>query len=362
MCSVHSRRRRNTSLWRERYTNASRSSNDSHTDMFTRIRSSSNAWIEVALPFSVCRRQTKPGLSSAIALIGSSISTKPAIIGESMGALNRAMLICASCQPATGRVYPAFKPPPCRTDPSSMGWLVVVLVLVGAAAHAIWRARRGAARQRRLMLLCDRAGLDFAAVDLRGDTAWLPFPMFGAERHGTENVVSDPAIDGVYAFDLWYEEQTDERSGGPRHRLTCAVVPFRSSCPRLRVTPRDAGEDPADAFGHEVHLELEAFERRFRVQTEDPRFAFAFLDQRLMEALLALPEHVTAEVREDVLLLSAPILPPEQVLVLFDTAAEIHRRIPRVVSSLFPPRPERGEHEARWLQGRWSPESTGGPA
>src|SRR5262245_13161239 len=77
--------------------------------MFTRIRSSSNAWIEVALPSSVCRRQTKPGLSSAIALIGSSISTKPASGGESIGALNLAMLICASCHPVsvTGRVYPA---------------------------------------------------------------------------------------------------------------------------------------------------------------------------------------------------------------------------------------------------------------
>jgi len=52
-------------------------------------------------------------------------------------------------------------------------------------------------------------------------------------------------------------------------------------------------------------------------------------------------------------------LPAEQVLVLFDTAVAIRRRIPRVVSSLFPPRPERGAYERRWLQGRWSPESTG---
>jgi hypothetical protein len=242
-----------------------------------------------------------------------------------------------------------------------MGWLIVVLAILGAVGHAWWRARRGAARQRRLMLLCDRAGIDFSPVDLRADTAWLPFPMFGTERHGTENVVSDRAVDGVYAFDVWFQEESDERPARTRHRLTCAVVPFRSSCPRLRVTPRDAG-DELETFGHEVHLELDAFDRRFRVETEEPRFAFAFLDQRLMEALLALPDRVTAEVREDVLLLSAPQLPPEQVLVLFDTAIEIRRRIPRVVSSLFPPRPERGAHEARWLNGRWSPESTGEPA
>jgi len=164
------------------------------------------------------------------------------------------------------------------------------------------------------MRLCDRAGLECSPVDLRADTAWLPFPMFGAERQGTENVVRDRIGGDVYAFDLWFQEQADGRPVGRRRRLTCAVVPLRSSCPRLRVTPRSVAEESVDAFGDEVHLELDAFERRFRVDTADPRFAFAFLDQRLMEALLALPPSVTAEVREDTVLLSTPLLPPEQVV------------------------------------------------
>lgn len=77
-----------------------------------------------------------------------------------------------------------------------------------------------------------------------------------------------------------------------------------------------------------------------------------------MEGLLALPEGVTAEANEDVLLLSAPLLPAEKVLVLFDTAAELHERIPRALPSLSPPRPTRGPYEDRWLQGRWSPDPT----
>ena len=76
-------------------------------------------------------------------------------------------------------------------------------------------------------------------------------------------------------------------------------------------------------------------------------------------AFLALPKGVSAEVGEDTLLLRAPRLPAEQVLVLLDTAIEMRRRIPRVVSSLFPPRPIRGEHEDRWMQGHWSPDPTG---
>ena len=243
-----------------------------------------------------------------------------------------------------------------------MGWLIVVAVVTAALANAWWRFRRGSARQRRLMLLCDRAGLAFEPVDLHADTSWLPFPMFGAARHGTENVVWDRGEgNGVRAFDVWYQEETDERTFGNRHHLTCAVVPLRSSCPRLRVTPRDVASDLGGAFEEQVHLELDAFERRFRVETDEPRFAVAFLDQRLMEAFLALPNDVSAEVREDTLLLVAPLLPAEEVLVLLDTAVEMRRRIPRVVSSLFPPRPVRGTHEDRWLQGHWSPESTGGP-
>ena len=208
-----------------------------------------------------------------------------------------------------------------------MKWLILA-VAIAAIGQAWWRLHRRGARQRRLMLLCQQAGLDFAPLDLRLDTAWLPFPMFGRPKHGTENVVWDRLLgDDVHAFDLWYVDPADERG---RRTLSCAVVPLRSSCPRLRVAPRDVVDDVARAFGgEEVRLELETFDRRFRVETEDVRFAVAFLDQRLMEALRGLPEGVSVDVNEDVLLLSAPLLPAEQVLVLFDAAVAIWRRIPR---------------------------------
>src|SRR5262245_52109836 len=215
----------------------------------------------------------------------------------------------SSLPPLTDRVQ---GPVGARRPLLYMGWLIVAAVVCVVLANAWWRFRRGSARQRRLMLLCDRAGLAFEPVDVHADTAWLPFPMFGVARHGTENVVWDRGEgDGVRAFDLWYQEETGEGTFGARHRLTCAVVPIRCSGPRLRVAPRALTDDLAGALEHEVHLELEAFERRFRVETADPRFAVSFLDQRMMEAFLALPHSVSAEVGEDTLLLTAPILPAE---------------------------------------------------
>jgi hypothetical protein len=241
-----------------------------------------------------------------------------------------------------------------------MRWLLL-LVPVGALVGAWIRHRRHGARQRQLMLLCHRAGLGFSPLDLRSDTAWLPFAIFGRSPSGTENVVWDERVGtDVYAFDFWYEEDADDRPVGVRRRLTCAVVPLPTAFPGLRVVPRDATGALGEAIrGSEVTLELEDFTRRFVVEAEDRRAAVAFLDQRMMEAFLGLPEDVTAEVSEDVLLLSAPLLPPPQVLLLFDAACRLQRRIPPVITSLFPPRPSQGAFEHRWLQGRWSPDATG---
>lgn len=244
-----------------------------------------------------------------------------------------------------------------------MNWLVVLVATAAALLVGWWRWRRAAARQRRLMLLCQRAGLDFAPLDLFGDTAWLPFPMFGRPRHGTENVVWERARGSeIRAFDYWYEEPADNRTVTPRRRLTCAVVPLGASARRLRVAPRELDDDVRSALGlRRIELELDAFNRRFVVETDDERFAVAFLEQRMMEALLALPHGVTVEVNEDVVLLSAPLLlPAEQVLRLYDAAAAIHERIPRSLPSLFPPRPIEGPYEDRWLQGHWTPDPTEG--
>ena len=245
-----------------------------------------------------------------------------------------------------------------------MRWLALLVVVGILLARVVRRWRRGAARQRRLMLLCRRAGLDFAPLDLNRDTGWLPFPMFGRARSGTENVVWDRARGTeIRAFDFWYEEPADDRPVTPRRRVTCAVVALAFSAPRLRIAPRELDDEVKAALGlREVRLELEGFNRRFVVEAEDERFAIAFLEQRMMDGLLALPPGVTAEANENVLLLSAPELPAEQVLVLFDGAVAIHRRIPRSLPSLFPLRPAEGPFEDRWLQGRWSPDPTEGIA
>lgn len=253
-----------------------------------------------------------------------------------------------------------FKLGPGRSDLLGMRWLpLAVLAALGSAAW--WRRVRGASRQRRLMLLCRRAGLGFAPCDLAPDTAWLPFPIFGKARSGTENVVWDRTLGpGVRVFDLWYEDPSDGRTVAPRRWLTCGVVPLGASVPRLRIAPRELAHDVRDLLVlPDVRMELDSFNERFVVQAEDERFAFALLEQRMVEALLGLPEGVVVETNDDTMLLSAPRLPAEQVLVLFDVAVRVSRRVPRLLPSLYPPRPAEGPYEDRWLRGRWSADPIG---
>jgi len=143
----------------------------------------------------------------------------------------------------------------------------------------------------------------------------------------------------------------------------CAAVTLPFGCPTLEIRPREALDHVTDAVtGSDVDLELEAFDRRFRVRASDRRFALAFCDQRMMRALMGLPPGIAVAVNEDRMLLRAGELVPAQVLLLFEAARAIGRAVPSVVADLYPPRPAKGRHEDRWLQGHWSSEPIGDDA
>jgi hypothetical protein len=243
-----------------------------------------------------------------------------------------------------------------------MGWLiwagaavVVVVAVVRLASHR--------SRQRALMLVCRRAGVSFMPVDPFPDTLWMPFTWLGEGRWILAQNLVWNAADGesARAFDLTTEQPPTNEDAQPiHHRFTCATVQLPFGCPRLEIRPREVLDDVAAAItGDDITFELEEFNRRFLVRSDDRRFAIAFCDQRMMRALLAVPHGVTIAVNEDRMLLRAPILPPAEVLLLLEAARALGRRVPPVVASLYPPRPLKGPHEDRWMQGHWSAEPIG---
>jgi hypothetical protein len=238
-----------------------------------------------------------------------------------------------------------------------MGWFLLAGALVAVGIVGGLGVRSRSSRQRALVQLCANAGLSYAVLDPFPDTTLLPFRVFGwGSAHGVENIVLHGTGDhAIRVFDLWVEPTP----GQARRTMTCGVVPLPFGAPPIAVLPRgqyDPSEEPV--MGDVVHLELDAFERRFEVRAVDPRAAVALLDQRMMAALLRLPMRVAIHVRDDAMLLVAPLLEPGDVLLLLACAEGLATRVPPVVASLYPPRPARGPYERRWLQGSWSPDPT----
>jgi hypothetical protein len=238
--------------------------------------------------------------------------------------------------------------------------VIVVFVVLSAVVVITIRAAARDRRQRALVRLCLDAGVSFAVVDPFVDTLFLPFRLFGrGSERGIDTVVWDPRDDGnVRVFDYWYLEQSSDGLGS-RVRVTCGVVPLPFGVPRVAVVPRGMADPSRERIeGQRVRLELDTFNERFDVWSLDPRAAVALFDQRMVQAILALPLRVAIYAHEDHLLCVASPLEPAEMLVLLEAVRTLANRVPTVVASLYPPRPAEGPFEDRWLQGRWSPTPT----
>jgi hypothetical protein len=150
-------------------------------------------------------------------------------------------------------------------------------------------------------------------------------------------------------FDYSFEESSDGSSEdsafgpSPRRRFTCAVAEIHASCPRIVISPATLASRLGPVVGAaQIRLESEAFNRRFRVECDDARFATTLVDQRMMAWLLASPVPVAFELREDRLLAATRRLSPASIPPLVEAVRGFHDRIPRVVASLYPPRPMGG--------------------
>jgi len=233
--------------------------------------------------------------------------------------------------------------------------LLVVIVAVGVGIGGVRRRDR----QQRLKRLCAEAGLEFSAVDRFVDTTMLPFPLFSAAHaSGVRNVVWDREDDElVRVFDHSFAVASGETISVVV-AITCAIVTLPFNVPPIDIWVPGLRIWPTSPDGERVMLELEAFNARFDVRSSNAHAATAFLDQRMMRALLRLPLPVEVHVREDRMLCVAKELEPAEVLVMLQAARDLRHRLPPVMKSLYPPRPMEGPFEDRWLQGSWSPGPT----
>ena len=190
-----------------------------------------------------------------------------------------------------------------------------------------------------------RLGLSFSRRDPFRvlDADFHPFLRFG-KLPGTQRVenvvwgVRDGRV--VRAFD-YRRPAEDEIS------YSCAMVRIPDGWPSLLVRRHGPLDVARNAAGlQRIEFELDEFNRRFEVRSDDRRLASAVIDQRMIGWLLESDPALGFQLQEGWLLAWMPQLPPDELERTLTTVEGFHERIPRAVWSLYgdgsPARPDLG--------------------
>ena len=211
------------------------------------------------------------------------------------------------------------------------------LILVGAGTLQWWLKQR---RIVELKTMATQLGLRYSAVDQEGLSAW-PFVLLQkGEGRGVENVMAGTwqGLE-IREFDFWYYEESSNGKGGRSrtyYRFSCALAWIETACPGLSVTRENLLSRMAGAVGFEdIQLELEAFNRAFVVRSTDRRFAFDFLDARMIDWMLRTDHAFSFEALHTMLLVYCDRLRPLDLVPLIGTVKQFHDQVPRVVYELY---------------------------
>jgi hypothetical protein len=218
------------------------------------------------------------------------------------------------------------------------GLIVLGVLAVAAAAVGSYLLRKR--RREALARLAAGLGLEYSADDAQGCLG-LPFALLQrGDGRGTENVLWGTWRGmGVREFDYWYyEESTDAQGHRSRstYRFSCAVTEIDAACAPLTLGRENIFTRLADAIGlADVELELEEFNREFSVKCRDRKFAFDFVDQRMMRWLLDADGGVAFEASDRWLLVSSRRRRPAELVPLLATLRQFRDQVPRVVFDLY---------------------------
>lgn len=161
-----------------------------------------------------------------------------------------------------------------------MALLAAALVVGG-----IYAERR---RQAALRAWAAATGWTFHGADATLVGRWHGTPFgVGSARKATE-VLSGP-VGGRHAVSFKYQYTTGSGKNRTRHTRHVVAVFLPRLLPVLELTPDGVGAKIVKAFGgQDIRFESEAFNRTWRVTSEDPRFAHDVINPRTMERLMLL--------------------------------------------------------------------------
>ncbi|WP_144276244.1 hypothetical protein [Demequina sp. NBRC 110053] len=180
-------------------------------------------------------------------------------------------------------------------------WIIIVGVIATGAGIA-WSAVdavRAARMRDEYAAFAAAHGWDFVGTSNEYGGRFHAYPFARGVRRRQESVVRGD-FSGVRcaSFAQVYEERTDgdgDATVTTAHHVTLAELPVR--LPRLDIVPETLAAQVAKTLGGgDVDVESHAFNTEWRVIADDPRYAHAVLDPRMIERLLA-PDALGAPIR-----------------------------------------------------------------
>jgi hypothetical protein len=222
-----------------------------------------------------------------------------------------------------------------------VGIILIVAAVAGGVFYLQYRNRQ--ARIRGVAALAQSLGFSFS-IDDTERLVDLPFGLFNrGDGRKVELVCAGKHDDlPLRLFDYWYYDETSDTHGNRSrsyHRFTCALASIPAACPLLRLGHEGFFSKLGSKFGmHDVELEYDDFNQRFRVRCDDQKFAFSLLDGRMMEWLLKADGFESIEVGGPWILLAVGKLAPAEWGSLVQWIEQFHSHIPPVVFTTYPAR------------------------
>ena len=204
----------------------------------------------------------------------------------------------------------------------------------------IYRWWRNQQRVEALGRFCLSKGWQFSAIDDSLTVRWSGEPFFeGRDRHAravVRGMQHRPAGSWPFvAFDYTYVTESSDGRGHRKkttHRFAICALTLPTWLPALTVTPENVLTRLGNTVsGDDIELESEDFNRKYRVQSPDRKFATDALPPRTMEMLLvraAMHFHIDGQ---DVLCWESGGTTPLTLLARLATLADFVAGIPDFV-------------------------------
>jgi hypothetical protein len=216
--------------------------------------------------------------------------------------------------------------------------LPVLIFLIFAAVIGLFAYQFYAKKKRKeeFATLAATQGFNYAPDDpLALLNTGLPLLSLGDDR-GIENTMwGDFRGLQVEAADYWYyTESTDSKGHTSRsyRRYSIAITTVDAYLPDLTIQPENVLTRLADHVGlHDIDFESGEFNDRFQVKAAHRKFAFDFIDARMMKWLLSIDARYGIQTRATKLMVFSKQLAPADAFLLVGTMKELVDRIPALV-------------------------------